>query len=67
VLFKRSMGVPVHEFVIRTRVDHAMDLLLGNDVPLSEIALQAGFANQSHMAHCMRRITGKTPSSLRKT
>jgi AraC family transcriptional regulator len=65
-LFKRSVGVPVHEFVIRARVDHAVDLLVGEDAPLSEIALRAGFANQSHMALCMRRITGKTPSSLRK-
>jgi AraC family transcriptional regulator len=67
VLFKRSTGVPVHEYVIRARVDYAVDLLLNDDAPLSEIALQAGFANQSHMALCMRRLTGKTPAALRRT
>ena len=66
VLFKKSLGVPVHEYVIRTRVDYAIDLLLHDDAALSEIALRAGFANQSHMALHMRRLTGKTPSALRK-
>jgi AraC family transcriptional regulator len=66
VLFRRSVGVPVHEYVVRARVDYAVDLLLADDAPLSEIALRAGFANQSHMALCMRRLTGKTPGSLRK-
>jgi AraC family transcriptional regulator len=67
VVFKRAIGVPVHEYVVRTRVSHAIDLLLGDDAPLSEIALRAGFANQSHMALCMRRVTGKTPTAIRSS
>jgi len=66
VLFKRALGVPVHDYVIRARVDYALGLLLKDDVALSEIALRAGFANQSHMALWVRRITGKSPGSLRK-
>ena len=65
VVFKRAIGAPVHEYVVRTRVSHALDLLLDDDAPLSEVALRAGFANQSHMALCMRRCTGKTPSTIR--
>jgi AraC family transcriptional regulator len=65
VLFKQSVGVPVHQYVIRSRVDYAIDLLLKSRLPMSDVALQAGFANQSHMARCMRRLTGLTPSSLR--
>jgi AraC family transcriptional regulator len=64
-LFKQSVGVPVHQFVIRSRVEYAIDLLLNGKLRLSHVALQAGFANQSHMARCMRRVTGLTPSSLR--
>ena len=66
VLFKRAVGVPVHEYVIRSRVDCAMELLVSDEVSLSEIALRVGFANQSHMALCVRRLTGRTPASLRK-
>ncbi|MBV8172625.1 MAG: helix-turn-helix transcriptional regulator [Candidatus Eremiobacteraeota bacterium] len=64
-LFKQSVGVPVHQYVIRSRVDFAIDMLVKSKLPLSDVALQAGFANQSHMARCVRRVTGLTPSYLR--
>lgn len=65
-LFKHSVGVPVHQYVIRSRVDYAISLLLKSELPLSEVAFQAGFASQSHMARCMRRFTGTTPGALRE-
>jgi AraC family transcriptional regulator len=65
-LFKESTGMPVHQYIIRRRVEYAIDLILRADLPLSEVALQAGFANQSHMASSMRRVTGITPSALRR-
>jgi len=63
-VFKHSMGLPVHQYVIRTRVDVAIELIAAGR-PLSEVALQAGFANQSHMARCMKRLTGLTPAAVR--
>ncbi len=63
-LFKQSVGVPVHQYVIERRVEYAAALLLSSTLPPSDVALQAGFANQSHMARCMRRVTGMTPSVL---
>lgn len=62
--FKRSMGLPVYEYVIRRRVDHARQLLLQRKVPVSQVALAVGFAHQSHMARHMRRVLGVTPSRL---
>ncbi len=67
VLFKRSVGTPVHQYVMRKRVERAAELLTLTQLPLCEIALQAGFANQSHMALRMRRIMGVTPKELRAT
>ena len=66
VLFKQSVGVPVHQYVVQRRVEHAIDLIVEGGVPLSEIALRSGFAHQGHMARCMRRIAGTTPGELRK-
>lgn len=65
VLFKNSVGMPAHQFVIRRRVELAAQLLRGRREPLAEIALQAGFANQSHMARWTRRIMGVAPNELR--
>ena len=65
VVFKQSLGLPVHQYVIRSRVEYASELITRDKLSLSQVALQAGFANQSHMARCMRRLTGATPNSLR--
>ena len=56
----------MHQYVIRRRVDFALNLLLHGAARLSEVAVQAGFADQSHMARCMRRVIGMTPTDVRR-
>lgn len=63
-LFKDRVGMPVHKYVVKRRVEIATELLLRRQSTLSEVAFRAGFADQSHMARCMRRATGMTPTSL---
>jgi AraC family transcriptional regulator len=63
-LFPISMGAPVNQYVLRRRVERAKSLLLAGDLPISQVALEAGFAHQSHMAHCMKRVLGLTPRRL---
>ena len=63
-LFKRSTGLPVHEYVTQCRVQRARALLQRGDLPASQVALDAGFSHQSHMARCMRRVLGVTPTSI---
>lgn len=65
-LFRRRFGMPVHQFVIRRRVERARHLLLGGDLPIAQVALEAGFAHQSHMAQAMKRLLGLSPSALRR-
>ncbi|MFS2052658.1 helix-turn-helix domain-containing protein [Variovorax sp. CT11-76] len=65
-LFKRSTGLPVHEYVVHRRVDRARGLLLRSDLPASQVALESGFSHQSHMARCMRRVLGVTPGEVRR-
>lgn len=62
--FRRSLGVPVHTYVIQRRVERARSLLLRGSLPASQVALVAGFSHQSHMARCMRRVLGVTPTAL---
>jgi len=63
-LFKQSVGVPVHMYVVQRRVERARTLLLRGELPASQIALEAGFSHQTHMARCMRRVLGVTPASF---
>lgn len=64
-IFRQSMGLPLHQYVIQRRVETARTLLCETALPVSEIALQVGFAHQSHLAHHMKRRFGYTPGALR--
>jgi AraC family transcriptional regulator len=63
-LFKRSTGLPVHAYVVRRRVERAKTLLQRGELPLSQVALEVGFAHLSHMARWMRRVLGVTPITV---
>jgi AraC family transcriptional regulator len=62
--FKRNTGFAVHESVMRRRVERASHLLSSGKLSSFEIATQAGFSHQSHMARSRRRIAGTTPREL---
>lgn len=65
--FKAAMDVTIHRYVLRRRVEHARQLLLQGDRKLSDIALEAGFSHQSHLAKWMRREFGRSPGELRRS
>jgi AraC-like DNA-binding protein len=63
--FKHSMGTTPHDYLIRQRVERTKHLLSGGDMPLSEIALAAGFADQSHFSRRFRQYVGMSPRDYR--
>lgn len=63
-LFRRTMGQSVHAYVMERRVQRARALLLQRDMSIAEVALETGFAHQSHLARWMRRLLGVTPSEV---
>jgi AraC family transcriptional regulator len=65
--FRATFGMPAYEFVIRRRIECAKYLLARGDLSLAEIALEAGFAHQSHLTRTFRRICGVTPSTYRRS
>jgi AraC family transcriptional regulator len=64
--FRRHFGCTVGDYVRRLRIESSSHQLIQSDVPLSEIALDAGFANQSHFTRTFRRLMGTTPAAYRK-
>ncbi len=64
--FRRSLGVPVHQYVIQRRVDRAVRLLRQSTIPISQIASETGFSHESHLAAHIRRTTGTSPSDVRR-
>jgi AraC family transcriptional regulator len=65
-LFKQSVGVSPHQYVIQQRVNRAKQLLLRGELSVAEVAYQVGFANQSHLSRHFKRLLGVTPRQLQR-
>jgi AraC family transcriptional regulator len=66
-LFRESVGLPAHQYLIRRRVERAKSLLGEGKMSISQIAFETGFAHQSHLARHMRRLLGVSPKALQNT
>jgi AraC family transcriptional regulator len=66
ILFRESVGLPAHQYLIRRRVERAKSLLREGELSISQIAMETGFAHQSHLARHMRRVLGVSPKALRE-
>jgi len=64
-LFRRCYGVSITEHAQAQTIRRAIGALAQFDVPLREVALIAGFYDQSHMTRAFRRVVGRTPGAHR--
>lgn len=64
--FRQGFGCSVGEYVRRLRIERAARQLGESGRPLAEIALAAGFSDQSHFCNTFRRFTGMSPSAYRR-
>ncbi|MBX3081861.1 MAG: helix-turn-helix transcriptional regulator [Anaerolineae bacterium] len=65
-LFRQTVGESPHRFVLRRRVEQAQHLLSATDMPLSQIAAECGFADQSHLTAVFKRHFNITPKAFRQ-
>jgi len=65
-VFRRVMGTSIHRHVQEARLRHALALVLDTRMPLAEVALEAGFANQGHLGNAFQRRYGQTPGAARR-
>ncbi|MGF6566606.1 helix-turn-helix domain-containing protein [Kosakonia cowanii] len=66
-MFRQSMGVAPHQFVMQRRMARAKALLLSSNRSLTDIALACGFNSASHFSNRFKAAKGITPSQLRAT
>jgi AraC family transcriptional regulator len=63
--FKRSTGLPPHQYVIARRIERAQQFLQGGDLSVGEVAARTGFSDQSQFTHHFKRLVGVTPGQFR--
>lgn len=64
-VFREVEGVSPWVYVTERRVRRAEELIR-EERPLSEIAFETGFADQSHFTRVFKRVTGRTPGAARE-
>ncbi len=63
--YRRTFGCTVGDRIRKLRVDHAARALVESSAPLTDVALSAGFYDQSHFTNTFRRHLGVTPAEYR--
>jgi len=62
-VFKQQTGLPPHKYLIQVRVHRAKDLLNAG-MPIADVALEVGFADQSHLTKWFKRVVGVPPGQF---
>jgi AraC family transcriptional regulator len=65
--FRRTFGRPPHRWLVEQRIERVKELLLTSRMPLAEIALQSGFADQPALNRAFTRVVGESPGEWRKS
>jgi YesN/AraC family two-component response regulator len=64
-MFKKATGVNFTEYVSRVRIESAKNLLLNQNLRISEIAYQVGFQSLTHFNRVFKKIAGQAPTEYR--
>ena len=64
-LFRRVTGTTFTEFVSRTRIEKAKNLLLNPNLRISEIAYAVGFQSLTHFNRVFKNVVGESPTEYR--
>src|SRR5277367_4128189 len=64
--FRASTGFTPHRYIMQERIEAVRSLLRERQYSLAEVAVRCGFSSQQHMATAIRKLTGVTPSHLRR-
>jgi AraC family transcriptional regulator len=65
-LFARVLGVTPHQYLVRTRLRHAAQLLATDERPVTEVALDVGFSDLSNFVRSFHRAAGVSPRRFRQ-
>ena len=64
--FRRSVGMPLHRFVMRRRIQASLAAIKDQSRPIAHVAVELGFSSQSHFTRVFSDLTGMTPAKYRK-
>jgi YesN/AraC family two-component response regulator len=66
-LFSSMEGITLEQYIIRQKIERVKELLLYDELSLSEIADKLGYSSVAHLSGQFKKVTGLTPSELKKS
>jgi AraC-like DNA-binding protein len=64
-LFSEVEGTTIEKYGIQQKIEKAKELLVYNELPLSEIAFQLGYSSVAHLSAQFKKVTGLTPTHFK--
>lgn len=65
-LFSSVEGITIEQYFIAQKIERAKELLVYDQLTLTQIAEQLGYSSVSHLSNQFKKITGLSPSHFRK-
>ena len=65
-LFSSVEGVTIEQYLILQKIEYVKELLVYNELSLSEIANKLNYSSVQHLSNQFKKITGLTPSHFKK-
>lgn len=65
-LFSEIEGITIEQFIILQKIEKVKELLVYDELNLSEIADEVGYSSVAHLSNQFKKVTGLTPSYFKK-
>ena len=65
-LFSEVKGTTIEHFIISHKIERAKELLIYNELTLTQIAEKLHYSNVAHLSSQFKKVTGLTPSFFKK-
>lgn len=65
-LFSEVEGVTIEKYFIAQRIERAKELVLYDELSLSQIAFDLGYSSVAHLSNQFKKVTGLTPSHFKQ-
>jgi AraC-type DNA-binding domain-containing proteins len=65
-LFSEVKGITIEQFIIAHKIEKAKELLIYNELTLTEIAEKLHYSNVAHLSNQFKKVTGLTPTFFKK-
>ena len=65
-LFSEVEGITIEHFFILQKIEKVKELIIYNEMNLSEISYQLGYSSVAHLSAQFKKVTGLTPSQFKK-